>query len=164
MFTFAVTAARRSNESKQDGPRVLQKIDALRKKGAASIPLELCNALMALHGELGRVDAAQSVFAELVASNRLDHVSLSTMMSAVVANEQCEHALSLYVEHNAAFDDDVTHLLALKACATLDTKDEEMAIVAARKRKGSSAFPGALETLRVRAVFEGTRRRCPIAR
>eukprot|EP01083_Nonionella_stella_P092963 260361_1 len=72
-------------------------------------------ALIHAYGLCSDIDNAHDAFRSLSIGDQMDSISVSAMMTALIKNQKYKNALALYEEYRA-LQDDVMHLLAIKAC------------------------------------------------
>eukprot|EP01083_Nonionella_stella_P141862 437849_1 len=72
-------------------------------------------ALIHAYGLCSDIDNAHDAFRSLSIGIQMDSISVSAMMTALIKNQKYKNALALYEEYRA-LQDDVMHLLAIKAC------------------------------------------------
>lgn len=103
-----------STNGKEQGLSVMAQI-SLRCEN--SNPRLLCT-MIDFHSHFGYVDEAWKVF-HSIPSSRKNKVTLNTMMKCLSSNQLNNQALSLF-RKNKDLTDDISHLLAIKACVQLN--------------------------------------------
>ena len=86
----------------------------------------LQSSLIAFYGHCGDIEAAENVF-HSVSEHKRTVVHIGAMMKALIDTKRYQRALALYAEHGA-MTNDVTHLLALKACRALNDYQRGVAV------------------------------------
>eukprot|EP01083_Nonionella_stella_P270015 913936_1 len=92
------------------------------------INIELQTMLIELNGYFGDINAAQTVF-NTIRDESHSVSSISAMMKCFIRNEHYADALELYDQYNNACDNDILHLLAVKACTKRDAFDRGKCII-----------------------------------
>eukprot|EP01083_Nonionella_stella_P092769 259810_1 len=85
------------------------------------------NALIEYYGHFGDMDKALQVFNTM--NDTQDVITISALMSAYIKNERFQDALSLYDSCNNTLHDDVSHVLALKACGKINNEQKGRYII-----------------------------------
>ena len=88
------------------------------KKKNQVMSISLSNTLIDFFGTFGELDTALEIF-NCIESNKLDHVSIGTMMKTLISHNKSNDALSLYRKYESLHDD-ISHTLAIKACRNID--------------------------------------------
>ena len=100
------------------GRRLIADIERRRVLERRPLSKELVHCMMWFHGQCGRMEAAQSLFAAMPPMS-MDAVSIGTMMGGLIQNGESAAALRLYAKYED-LSNDTAKLLALKCCAAMD--------------------------------------------
>lgn len=98
--------------------------------------IKIQTAMIDFYGHFGDLQTAQCIF-DGIDSKQLNEVAINSMMTALIKNGRARDALRLYNEGGAASTrsrsgsrcDDVSDLLALKACSETNGHEEGLAIL-----------------------------------
>ena len=107
---------------------------------------DLLNIIIGFYGRFGEIEKAKSIFKHLSMTNKLDKVTINSMIKMFVDNNQNKKALKLYDECNERdmFIDDVSHILVIQACINLNYKHKGYKIINMINDKKSMKLQGAL--------------------
>ena len=77
--------------------------------------IELVNTVIDFYGDAKDIDVAMQIF-HMISEHKRDVTSIGSMMNALIKNQKCSEALSLYEEYRNTKSDDILHGLAISAC------------------------------------------------
>eukprot|EP01083_Nonionella_stella_P023873 66025_1 len=109
---FAIKACANLNDSER-GEAIIQSLNHRQ----STLSHELLNTIIDFYGQFTNVDAAESVF-HSISKHRLNAININAMMTCYSNNHYHDKCLNLYQRHTR-MRDDVSHLLAIKACINL---------------------------------------------
>ena len=118
----------RESGNGQCGQSIISKVVVDTEYGVRTqCSIELLNSAIDFHGHFGDLDGAQSLFMAMSSTKR-DAVSLNCMMTSYLRNDSPTECIAVYEDHGHLHDD-VSHLLALRACVHLNALPKGRGIV-----------------------------------
>ncbi len=91
---------------------------------------DLLNSLIHFHGHFGDIASAQRVFEHLSSNNKVDQITVNSMLKTLAKNGHCHRALDLFDEHSERhLVDGISLIFALQSCVQTDSVERGKQII-----------------------------------
>eukprot|EP01083_Nonionella_stella_P236131 829607_1 len=132
---------RTGNASK--GNEIINGIGVIDALNIHEFDIELINTVIAFHGECADITQSQQLFAVCLRHETIDVCTVAAMMNCFIQNEMYADALNIYFQYSD-LSNDISHLLAIKACTKLNDYGKGQMIIDKMKKTNNISLQNAL--------------------